>query len=601
MGTVDNPDVYVQYHTGVTWQNIIQDCKFFDIEDAGILKIPSCKITLFNPSNIPDFYDLVRIFADVRGENDMIFYGRLYKHLDRTLLGTTGKQVLLDLHCRGIGQRLINDTITNPYYDQQQASDPNTRWTFKEVIEDFLAIPDSLYATNITLEHDSGDILDAVNGACNFDQQTLLDALRVICETIDYDGYIYIDGETAKLKIWDIVSNPQAASPAVTLNHPYTHIDQNYDSDDVKNIIYVFGGVDIGTPAHDKWTELAMSKYDPDIWEGLSGETITDEGSEVKINEYSIKSTKGTGNFDVRLRIDRTEEGTLDLDTKIFQIVFWLHPEAGTSKPMPVDVKIELTDTSDNKIALGQFAVYKAYGRTVIKKHPQTMIMANTNEWNEIRVPTPANQNQEIMPSFHPSLWYLIGGSTTFDASQVKYCDIKVQDEDNDKVPSQDFIWIDGLVFGGGYEINPFKNPSLYPSPADAYGRILDATSINNYGVRTYSHEDRDITSFQQAVDEGVRLLKMLKDATRIVTATKKGYTWVKPHQTLTLNASEYGITSQTWRANELRRTWSTEKKIVYTTFSLIPSGAVTKPAFPPRVGDKPSGFPPFRLPPFIR
>jgi len=245
MGTALNPDIYISFwDTSLStpaWVQIQSDASHFRIKDAGVLKIPTATVHLLNPANLPAQFELLRIQADVRGSQDMPFYGTVAQVIRRPISGTISDKTF-QLTCYGLEKRLKRDTISWEYEKEQSAH--GDMWTFKSMIEDTLALGDSGYPTNITLDTDAGDITNSVYGDCNFKRQTMLDAIRIVAETIGYDGYVWIDGSTAKLKFVGL--GTLASSPATTLNDPFIGTPTlTRDIDEIRNYILVWGGTGI--------------------------------------------------------------------------------------------------------------------------------------------------------------------------------------------------------------------------------------------------------------------------------------------------------------------------------------------------------------------
>jgi len=278
MGTVDKPDVYVQFYDEGTpdWIDITAYCKSFTIRDAGLLKIPQVDVLMRPPTNFPEKYERFRIFVNTTGTDYMPFYGRISELIRNPQLGSTRRYHTLVAY--GLEKRCKNDTITWKYATEQAAH--GALWTYKTMIEDFLVLPDSGYDTNLTLDTDSGNILNNVGKGCDYTRDTLLDALRIISETIGYDGYVWIDGSDAKVKYVGL--GTLAASPATTFADPFVRKPElNETIDEIRNYILPWGGVEYGYPTvPDLFTERALAKYSPDIWEALDGETIVDTPSD---------------------------------------------------------------------------------------------------------------------------------------------------------------------------------------------------------------------------------------------------------------------------------------------------------------------------------
>lgn len=150
MGTVDKPDVYIQfYDEGISdWVELRQKAKNFTIKDAGLLKIPQATVVMRTPASMPEKAERLRIFVNTVGTNYMPFYGKISEITRNPILGTTKKYI--ELVAYGLEKRLKNDTITWKYAMEQMAH--GDLWTYKSMIEDFIVLPDSGYDTNLTLD-----------------------------------------------------------------------------------------------------------------------------------------------------------------------------------------------------------------------------------------------------------------------------------------------------------------------------------------------------------------------------------------------------------------------------------------------------------------
>jgi len=211
MGTENAPDIEVRWFDSNlgTWQDITADVEYFRVESKGVLRIPTVEIGLYNnngkytntgSANYIDHYSILRVKADVRGVGDTIFLGRVDKHLSK-FVGM--KADMMPLIGKGMGEKTLNDTITWGYSDKQEEGEPDTVWTFREVLQDFLGgyhssgvpfmgIPDTGYDMSIVLESAySATKIDAkITNALNFDKTPCNDAIRTIAEELQYDGYI---------------------------------------------------------------------------------------------------------------------------------------------------------------------------------------------------------------------------------------------------------------------------------------------------------------------------------------------------------------------------------------------------------------------------
>jgi len=665
MGTPDNPNVFIQFYDEDVsyWRELVTCAKSFTVKDAGILKIPHADLLLLNPSYIPEKGERLRIQVDTLGETGkLIFYGKISERTKLPLPSTPLKYYSISAY--GLEKRLKNDTISWEYGTEQSAH--GDLWTYRNMIKDFLKFTDSGYDTNITLETDNKEILNGVSKNCDFKRATLLNALRKISETIFYDGYIYINpSDQAKLKF--VKLGTLNADPVTTLADPFIGKPElNESIDEIRNYILVWGGADKGYPVDgNKFTERAITKYDPNIWEALNGETIADSksdpadlknvnnvesatsntltdttktwatdewkgyyifikkgegkgqlriissntstiltlastwtitpdntskyqifighntvGEEVvrsQLSRYAIKVSDLSVGSQIRFRIDRTGKSSLNLQDRYFSINFASYIQLTSGAEFPVAFMMILTDVNGDTIKRGSTYYPPVSPYRIMRSYlPNWLYERCTVSVETLPVGT------EIKTKASMANWQYYDGSTSFDPTQVKYVDIKLG-------MSGEILWIDRFYFGGGLKIDPFQNPQYYPSPA-VNGAVFDSNSIgapNNYGVRLYHHNDRDIGSFEEAVLEGSRILSILKQPIKTVTVIKKGLEWLRPHQNVTLNSSSLGISSETWRTTELLWEWLANHP-VYCTARLVPQYSNVPPVYAPS-GEIPS------------
>jgi len=343
------------------------------------------------------------------------------------------------------------------------------------------------------------------------------------------------------------------ASPAVTLTHPYKTIKMNQTLDDVMNHIYLVGGIDEGAIVRDKITEQGLSKYSPVIWSLSKGSGLADSQTYVTKGAWSIKGTTDSTGL-IRFVLDVTNitgfSGGIDLDARHTSISFKMY-STGTARSSGIldnDVRIFMEDDAGtpNRIRYN-----------IGKVNPK-------DAWSPIVVPMPSEIKKSSTGIFgiespRHGIWVYITGST-FNAANVTKIEIWL---------NQDFIvppgysitpydvYIDDFIFAGGREIDPFLYPALFPN-SNVNGGYEDLTSINTYGLRSYVHRDAFIRTFEQAEYEANRILDQLKDITKMkkITVIKGAKVWVKPHQNITLTASEYGLSSTIMRVVSNKHDW---------------------------------------------
>lgn len=580
MGTPDNPDIWIQwYDSGVPgWKNLFPKTHQWITRDGGLRKSPLAEVVLVNPSELPSYYDLFRINADIRGVQDQVFYGRVFDVEKGFVPGR--KKIGVLITALGLeGAKLNRDTITRKYQDEQDARKPETKWTFKDMIIDFLDVPDSGYSVwdvpggqtkAYRLDTDSGPITNAIYGGMNFGQQSLLDAFRRIAEFLAYDGYVYIDPSTDKARVKFVQVGTLGASPSVTLQEPFLGFVWKGTIRPVKNYILVKGGADIGLPHDkDKWTERGYSKYTPKIWSPYdSGDTVSDDNTanRVKINEYSLKlhSPDYTAHMGCILNLPNAGHSSLDLKNRYTFTNFYVYPILSTTIIGRFISSLRLKDTSNKYIH-------------------QVLGTIKNNRWHHTNFISPLET--EIFDKYRgPGSWY---GDIDFNPSAVNEATLLFY-AGSAMVPNSfqkgskcaGDVWIDEFYFEGGREIIPTVD-GLNPP-------VKDQTSIDSYGVSLHWLIDQDINSFDMAQYEGQRFRDTLKDPMETVELSKKGYTWVRPTQTVTLNVPRIGISSETWRPLEVTRRWSKRFPKIITDFELVKQSVRTPPPYMPTRGEVP-------------
>jgi len=539
MPTPDDPYIKVEYHNGTEWTDItdyMKKKKGFVIEDGGLSEVGRLKLTL-KPLDLALGHH-IKITADVGQGQHLIFYGRLVKCVARTIGGKSDTYEI-EATAHDMLERLVNDTITWEYYKEQKAVYPIIKWSYKSVIEDFLSNPDSSFDTGFTLDcgdqTTSPEMYDPVDGACNFERQSLLEALRTILENIGYDGYLDIQ-ENPVIFVRKIGSI--AANPAITLNPPYVFCELENSLDNVINVVHCKGGIDIGVPYdEDRFTERTIERY-PNSWviDNTETESLEDASNE-DINEtyrkgsYCIKAT-GQGTFSTLAFHLNIEEvlgagNYLDMQNRIASLGFVVLANNNER------TRIKLEDADGNKIA---HFVYNHFPSLTIKQ----------NETAYFSLPTPAGQQglHIVDPEAEPSAditdnWWFKQGNA-FDWSKVSKIYFLFEMYSGTGNPNT--VYIDALLGEGGYEIDPFKHPDLNPA-------VYDQDSVDMYGVRLMWINDSSICSFEQASAEKNRIINNLKDPIpTLKIQTNTAFTWLRPNQCITVNVSQFGISNETWR-----------------------------------------------------
>lgn len=551
MADENNPDIYVEYSAETFPPNYWEDLKTyaleFNVKNSGTLKTPECTLTLKNTNGrytgngslTLGLNKLMRIRADVRGTIDTIFYGRI------TIPDTKNekkKSEFLTVTARGMTQKLLNDSITRNYLEEQNIGKYDR--TMKQVIEDLLVYTDTGEPSGITLGTDSGDIT-TVKAKHNFDRETLLDAIKKIIEYIGYTGYEEVVGSSINLNLYPY--GWQATNPAITIgqetdNLGYQVIARSFSTsiDDIYNHICVYGGSPINYPTSDTFTENGVAKG---LWTAGTGCTVSDDAVTRYVNLNSIK---------IVAQVNAQVEATLTLipvfganglnlkAKKITHLNFWLN------QPVGYAYTITLIDTSNREIS------YKP--NKGIEVNPiggwrsEQVQMGNLSSNGEY-------QNQGIDTWFWYGKWW---GDTAFDWQHLA----KIKFQDGTSGSGSITVNIDGLCFTGFIESDPRKDPTL---------AATDATSISLYGRRLMHYEDPALKDYEAIRPMADQIIKSTKDPLIKLVVTVGAKTWVKPNQYLTVNMPVYGINSQSYRIVESEFDWSTKTKLLRSKLSLTP------------------------------
>jgi len=181
--SLDQPNVNLYFFDGTNWIEDTERLIDFTVKKSGIRRLPSCSLTLSNENFSAEAdYPLnrsIKILVQASGATPTnIFQGTIVKQ-EREFLGT---HPILKLNALS-GLILIRDYITHPFGDEAW------KWTPATVIGALLTAPDSGVNTGYTLVTDTGEITTA-EVIENFEQVSLLDAIRRIAERVGYDGWI---------------------------------------------------------------------------------------------------------------------------------------------------------------------------------------------------------------------------------------------------------------------------------------------------------------------------------------------------------------------------------------------------------------------------
>ena len=572
MGTTENPDLEISYYMDGAWNIITSSVKSFRVEDYGLSRVGIAEIKVFGvPSNILNIplFSWIKIDVDIRGVTDQIFFGKVWGRKFEFVEGT--EKVFATLTCKNLLFRLNRDYITRDYGKEQAASNPQTKWTYKKVIdneiigeEGFLVLPDSGYDTGIRLDSESAS-QTALNVECklNFSRQTLLEALREIAEILSFDGYAYYDSKSGKKYIHFMPIGSETADPAITIQHPTYSLVYEDSLDDVINVVRVEGSFDVGIPWDgDRFTEQGVNKWtSPVAWSVATPNTTVSDDDTKPFGEIDGKY-QGKGEYCIKVYSTNRPSGQYVVAEAKFDLT-------AVGYANGIDLKdycrlIRFIFRSDKNVYLiVKLKDKNGYWIKWLSQNP----MART--WN-------ANRNYTIeVPTYYKiwsdpnrmatNLWVeeTDGAADNFDWSQVTEIAFRVQTE----LPIETDVtfWIDGLLFVGNRWI------------LDTYE---DTNSINSYGVSLYHYVDRErIYSSEISQAEGNRILNTCKEPNPQITVQVPAKTWLKPHQCVTVNIP--GITSEaeTWRATEIIHQWKQGQEMT-SKITLVRQNAPTPPVW---------------------
>jgi hypothetical protein len=554
----NNPTIYIEYSDEAfppsSWESLKEYALDFKVTNSGIFRTPLAELILKNTSGrytgngslTLEPHKLLRIRADVRGTIDTLFYGRI-ANLESS--SKRKKAEKLTITARGMTQKLLQDTIDKQYLDEQEQEAEDR--TMKQVIEDLLTTPDSGFSTGITLVTDSGDIT-TVKAKHNFDRTTLLDAIKKICEYIGYVGYEEVSGSNINLHLYPY--GWQATNPAITIpaneedRKNILERDFSRSLDELYNHIFVWADVIKYFPNLDKFTENAVENG---YWTANNDETtVTDENGD-RINNKWVKIAKLTGiipHTDAILDLTSLFPDGLDIDNKhLTALVFdyYVYEPQG-------DINITLYDTNDDFITWHGLAHgaccdnewWYIYDIPLGKDHHLT----TTPNMTEYTVFIGAGQNVWHIPQNGSFNWIIkkIRFRQYVHAYQGKAFTTR----------------IDGLHFEGSIPVNPIENPELTAS---------DQTSINNYGRRIMHQPELTLKDYTLIHTFAEKILETTKNPLYKLTLKYGAKTWIKPNQYVTVNIPVYAISNEQWRIVEFLHEWSTNTKLLRTTFQLTP------------------------------
>ena len=568
----NNPELAIAYWKDPDWIDITDYAKKFRVRNAGILKVSKGELTLQNrgglfssgANEIP-IHSHIRILGNVRGVWDNIFAGT-YEEYGGDF---TRAKHELELICRGYGQRLLWDTRTYNYSQEN--------FSYKEMIENLLLYTDSGYDTGIILETDS-DPTSPINTnktgeieEWDMEGEYLRDWIRKVAEAINYDGYIRLVDSAVKLFFTEVGKDLEGFTnypdPPFSLVHPFVGsigVKPELSLDDIYNWILVKGGIESGRPPlGDEFTEGAMLKYDPDIWvPNNAWTTIEDDNVENYIKNYCIKISAPHLTFPTSAHLDitKTEEEIMDCTERFSQLAFWIKWDCTPTWPISCrSMILELEDDFDPP--------------NIIRWHPyheltpgiggftigELLQWSGITPWRQHLIPIGPNAtiwDTQTYACFNVGWWCRIGSKEDF-TWRIR----KVYFIDGGGFITPITFWVDGLQFKGGFP--------LWPSPPYSMGipPFIDQDSIDAYEPRVHWYRNESITTREMAERVGPIIRDLRKLPHRKVTCKKGAKIWAKPHQVVPLTLSQYKIYNEDWRILELETTW----KPLRTTFTLVP------------------------------
>jgi len=552
------------------------------IENGGLLRVDNGVLELFGKNSVigtvASHHNEVSVNITPASSSYNIFHGFVWDI--RKQLVRPPDYVKLTLDVRSIGQRLADDTVTVDYWSLQMAlnplADPDKAWTFRKVINDFLVVPDSGFDTGFTVDADTGGNIDnVIDASCTFERQTLLDAIRMICDRIGYDGYIDTDAELNK----KVFLRPYDKASTATITVPYVDFEWNSGSlDDVVNYVLVWGGVDEGVPKYDRFTEYGVSKYSPaiwnvEIWYGENGTaTIQDvtnlslgidewrdsEGNGVAVNDYCVKAEVTDTTFTNRLVAvlepslnDNSGVSTFDCLSRLTRLNFWIMGRV-TSYPNYGGIsflRIDLTDTS---------------GNTIIYYYSPKPQISELERDKPYFISVPVGTQENIL-SYSESIdfnsWKYSSSTTSFDWENVEKVRISATSPFQSSDTGSWWFVIDGLAFVGGREIDPFAKYADELCPPK-----YDSTSISNYGVHLLHHQDTLLDDFDIANNEGNRVLNNLKNPVPTIQFTIPAWSsLLRPSDVITVQSPIY---NDDVRIIGCRYEWNSRNKRIRQTIT---------------------------------
>jgi len=560
----DNPVIYIEYTDDafppVSWNSIKNYALRFNVKNSGILKVPEAQLVLKNTDGrytgggaiTLGLYQLLRIRADVRGVIDTLFYGRI----ESLMSYNQKKRELLTVTARGFTQRLLQDTITYKYLTEQNEGVADR--SMKDVIDHFLANPDSGVATGINLITDTGAITTE-KAKHDFDRESLLDAVKTICEYVGYAGYEEVSDGNINLHLYPYGWEP--TNPAITIPEDVINRRFEHSLEELYNHICVWSPPQVAYPDHDRFTENGVTKG---YWTADNLDTTVEDSVDyVEVNSKSIKIYGYQGNYG--FENEQSLSATLDLtsdfpngidfnEKEVLTIEFWIRGNIAMSI-FDVGGRLILTDTDGNKIA------YKWASKWSIEFYP--VGVTHTEKWVKAIVGRVKNGKYYLPPIYDDLtfgegfLWH-DNPTKTFNWKVVKITFYICQ---GGELALTEW-WIDGLHMTIAKPVNPIEDPDLAKK---------DTISIDSYGVRVLHYDEPSIRDYAVIPLLAEKILNTTKNPLKKLEVKYGAKTWVKPNQYVMVNMPLYGISNEEWRIVEVHFDWSTKTKLLRSTLYLTP------------------------------
>jgi len=573
----NNPDIYIEYSAEAfppsNWETLKTYALEFNVKNSGISKIPEATLVLKNTggrytgggSLTLGLHKLLRIRADVRGTIDTLFYGRTTTPETNN---KDDKREILTVTARGIiGQKLLRDSITKKYLEEQNTSGfkdlptGETEWTMRAIIKHLLWKPDTTYDTGITLATDAGDIT-TVKAKHNFDRETLLDAVQKVCEYIGYGGYEEISGSALNLCLYPYGWEP--TNPAITIGQDSDDLgnqvlERSFEKtvDELYNHIMIWAASQIMYPDSDRFTENGVSKG---YWTALNSNTTVSDETINRINQKCIKIINISGGAptpDVLLDLTSVFPNGLNVANKLITKLvfdFFGQDDYGNADG---ELHITLRDTQTPYCYVTWRGAW----------HLQ---ICDDTHWATYTVPLGDIKNGVfIRPPHGHNLTELDEGWSGDGQNNWS--------EHSHIGAPEDFNWIitkirlrglpktsriDGLHFEGAIPVNPIEDPSL---------AATDPTSIDLYGRSVMHYDEPALKDYEAIKPLADKILESTKNPMIKLKVKVGAKTWVKPNQYLVANMPIYGISNEQYRIVEVGYDWKTSTKVLRSTLNLTP------------------------------